>query len=458
MNAVRSNINRTVIAMQNNGVNSENANNSIQASKDELVKIQKWYDAFNQYGEIAGIDPALTQNLDVSYKKFYAELQNIINLTDKRDPAILLSYNLTPTFNLMLKDYDAWRTAANEVTKKTYISSESLFNTIVLILISILVVIVLVTIVCWYVLRSTLLKPLNNALFFINNIAHGDLSHDIESDPAAKNEMSTLIDGLQTMKESIYHTVKTVRESSEIISVEIIKLVDGNDNLSSRTEQQAASLEETAASMEQITHTVSMNADNANQAAAEAIKTAESAKEGGRIVSNVSNTINEMEISANKISEVTNLIKNIAFQTNILALNAAVEAARAGESGKGFAVVAGEVRNLAQNCANAAKDVDMLIKDSSTRVQESSHLAQTATSSINEVVNFSQNVSDIINEISVASKEQESGISQIGVAITELDKVTQLNYGLVQQASASCNELKDQIAILHQSVIKFKLS
>ncbi|MBC0856451.1 methyl-accepting chemotaxis protein [Pantoea stewartii] len=457
MNAVRSNINRTVIWLQEDGASSERATATITSANDEMKKTRDWFTQFKNSGDIEGLDKNLTISLDKSYEQFYQKLEQLITVAKERNASKLLSYNLEPSFQQMLVSYDAWRSAANDISRKAYAKNQHVFYVMLTTLSCMGVLIFLIVFISWQALRNNLIIPLNKSLQFIDSIKAGNLSGKLDTKMVSKTEMNLLAIGLMEMQTSLYATVKSVRTSSEVILAEINQLVDGNNDLSSRTEQQAASLEETAASMEQITQTVARNSENATDAASMATLAAQTAEKGGLVVNDVKDTVSDIEASSNKISDVTNLIQSIAFQTNILALNAAVEAARAGESGRGFAVVAGEVRNLAQRCSEAAKDVDMLIRESTDRVDKSSSLAIDATQSINRVVDSAVNLRDVINEISLASQEQSIGIKQVGVAVNELDKLTQLNYNLVQKSSHSCTELKEQVSLLCETVRHFNL-
>ncbi|WP_420890748.1 methyl-accepting chemotaxis protein [Dickeya fangzhongdai] len=312
------------------------------------------------------------------------------------------------------------------------------------------------TLLTFMFLRGTLIKPMNRLVQRIQRIAQGDLTQPNET--YGKNEIGILSQNIQQMQASLVHTVSTVRDSADSIYQGTTEITAGNSDLSSRTEQQAAAIEETAASMEQLTATVKQNSDNAHHASQLASNASGKAKQGGEIVENVVNTMNSISGSSRKISEITNVINSIAFQTNILALNAAVEAARAGEQGRGFAVVAGEVRSLAQRSAQAAKEIEGLISESVSLVHSGSEQVDKAGQTMHEIVQAVSSVTDIMNEIASASDEQSRGITQVGQAISEMDSVTQQNAALVQQASAAASSLEEQAMVLTRAVSAFKLT
>ncbi|WP_028228949.1 methyl-accepting chemotaxis protein [Paraburkholderia ferrariae] len=287
-----------------------------------------------------------------------------------------------------------------------------------------------------------------------SRIASGDLAQPVKVDARAATSM---LGALRDMQQGLSATVAEIAASAEAIASASGEISTGNLDLSQRTEEQAMALERTASSMEQLTSTVRLNAENAAQASTLAGNASEIAEKGGTVVSRVVITMNEINDSAKSIADIIGVIEGIAFQTNILALNAAVEAARAGEEGRGFSVVAGEVRNLAQRSATAAKEIKTLISASVERVANGSTLAQDAGRTMDEVVKAVKRVNDIIGEISAASHEQRAGIEEIGRAVSQMDAGTQQNAALVEEATAAAQSLDDQAKALKRLVGKFRL-
>lgn len=266
-----------------------------------------------------------------------------------------------------------------------------------------------------------------------------------------------VVEGVNQTLDMIVEPIAAVKLAVETITTAAGEISTGNSDLSARTEQQASSLEETAASMEELAGTVKQNADNAKQANQLALTASGVAVKGGQVVAEVVNTMTGINESAHKIEDIISVIDGIAFQTNILALNAAVEAARAGEQGRGFAVVAGEVRNLAQRSASAAKEIKELITDSVNKTAEGTKLVENAGSTMEEVVTSVQRVADIISEIAAASAEQTTGIDQVNQAVTSMDEVTQQNAALVEEAAAAAESLLEQANQLSDVVGVFKI-
>ncbi len=250
--------------------------------------------------------------------------------------------------------------------------------------------------------------------------------------------------------------VERIKQCTGSISLAASEIASGNDDLSERTERQAAHLEETAASMEELTSTVRQNAEHARQASSLAHGAHDVATRGSHVVSQVVTTMDGIQTASRRIGDITRVIDGIAFQTNILALNAAVEAARAGEQGRGFAVVASEVRILAQRSADAAKEIKNLIDASVVQVAEGARLVQDAGQTMGEIVSSVASVSGIMAEISSASQEQAAGIDQVNQTVAQMDDATQQNAALVEEASAAARLLEAQAADLTQAVAVFR--
>jgi methyl-accepting chemotaxis protein len=288
----------------------------------------------------------------------------------------------------------------------------------------------------------------------MQRMAQGDLSQDIEVSPGAGN---SLLAAVREMNEGLQNIVANVRSGTDSITTASQEIAIGNQDLSVRTEKQAGSLEQTSSTMRTLTEAVRHSADAARQANQMAGSAAEVAQRGGAVVSQVVSTMDDINTSSKKISDIIGVIDGIAFQTNILALNAAVEAARAGEQGRGFAVVAGEVRSLAGRSAEAAKEIKALIGASVDRVESGSRLVQDAGKTMDEIVASVQRVTDIIGEITAASSEQSEGIGQVNDAITQIDQMTQQNAALVEEAAAAAGSLEQQAQGLQQAVAIFRL-
>ena len=307
-------------------------------------------------------------------------------------------------------------------------------------------------VMAWALIRS-ITGPLDRAVGFARGIAAGRLDQAIAVDRS--DEIGVLLQSLSEMQGALQKMIHNVTQTVGQIEVAASEVAMGNQDLSSRTEATASNLEQTASSMEEITATVKQSADSARQANQLASTAANVAAKGGEVVGQVVGTMQDITHSSQKIADIIGVIDGIAFQTNILALNAAVEAARAGEQGRGFAVVAGEVRNLAQRSAQAAKEIKDLINASVDKVQTGSALVQDAGATMEEIVASVQRVNDIIGEITAAAQEQSNGIAQVNTAVVQLDQMTQQNAALVEESAAAAQSLKDQAQKLTEAVSVF---
>jgi len=304
-------------------------------------------------------------------------------------------------------------------------------------------------------IARSIARPLATSIHVADAVARGDLSSELV--PQGTDEITRLQQALRDMVLALRQVVSSVRAGVESVAAASGQIAAGNQNLSARTEQQASSLEQTAASMEQLSSTVKQNAESARQANELAAVASEVAGRGGDAVGQVVETMGEIQASSRKIAEIIGVIDGIAFQTNILALNAAVEAARAGEQGRGFAVVAGEVRNLAQRSAQAAREIKSLIADSVEKVESGSRQVAQAGNTMKDLVDRVRRVTDLLGEIASATMEQNSGIGLVNNAVSQLDKMTQQNAALVEQSAAAAASLREQAAQLAQAVAIFQV-
>lgn len=313
----------------------------------------------------------------------------------------------------------------------------------------------LMNIALWAYLHRLVIMPLSQATALAKALAGGDLT--LHETPRCHGETGNLLRALSQLNVNLLAAIGDIRNNVATMDQATSEIAAGNMDLSSRTETQAASLEETASSMEEFASTVSQNASNAQHASQLANQASAIACQGGTAVADVGKTMDAISDSAKRVSDIIGTIDGIAFQTNILALNAAVEAARAGESGRGFAVVAGEVRNLAQRSAAAAKEIKGLIEDSVDKVNVGNSLVASARQTMAQVVEAVARVSNVVDQITSASNEQALGVQQVNQAVGHMDQVTQQNAALVEQAAAASRTLHEQAKCLSHAVAVFSI-
>lgn len=286
-------------------------------------------------------------------------------------------------------------------------------------------------------------------------ISHGDLTARMNGE--YDGVFARMRDDANTTTAQLTGIVQGIQAAADSINNAAQELAAGNNDLSRRTEQQAANLEEAAASMEELTSTVRQNAELARQADSEAHAAGAAVRETEQAMAQMASVMGEIDQSSARISEISTVIDGIAFQTNILALNAAVEAARAGEQGRGFAVVASEVRTLAQRAGVAAKEIKELIEDAAAKVKSGLAVTVESEAAIARVAQASSRTTQLMSDIAAASKEQAAGIEQVNQVVVQMDQVTQQNAALVEEATAASRALEEQAHALTTSVAVFKV-
>lgn len=290
-------------------------------------------------------------------------------------------------------------------------------------------------------------------------IAAGELSHSRGSvgDSSRNEDSSRLWDSILRMSGSLADIVRQVRASGDTIALAARDIAEGNSHLAQRTQEQAAALEQTASGMEELAAAAQQNASHCKHADELAASAREVAAKAAAEMERVASTMRQIDASAQRVGDILGTVEGIAFQTNILALNAAVESARAGEQGRGFAVVAGEVRNLAQRSAQAAKEIKALIEQSVSNAGQGRKLVEGAAGTMSQVVGSVEQVSQLIGEIARASAEQSSGIEAVNEAVVQIDSANQQNAALVEEASAAAAAFEQEAAQLAEVVRRFKL-
>ena len=453
MTEVHSNIYRLFTWIQN--LKPEQVEQATAEQKKKMAEVAAFAAALGQQ-DLGAEERRIVQGLAPRISKYSETIVKAIDLSTV-DVSIgaMQMQNADAAFHAILKDLGALVDQAGARAEQSYQEAQSAFRTLVAALVvlglSALVVCTVVTIG----MSRAIVRPLHNAIAHAGRIARGDLTAEIHA--VSRDETGDLLRALADMNRGLGAIVSQVRLGTETISAASTEISTGNQDLSARTEEQASSLEETAASMEELTSTVRQNADHALQADQLASAVSETAVQGGAVVADVVATMDRIDASSKKIADIIGVIDGIAFQTNILALNAAVEAARAGEQGRGFAVVASEVRSLAQRSAEAAREIKGLIGESTGNVEAGSALVAKAGRTMQEVVSSVQRLSGVVREISGATQEQTRGIEQVNQAIVDMEKVTQQNATLVEEASAAAHAMQQQAADLLQSVSAFRL-
>ena len=306
----------------------------------------------------------------------------------------------------------------------------------------------------WRIARS-ITVPLGGAVAALGRVAEGDLGFDIPV--RGRDETAALMSSMRSMQEHLRHIASGVRENAEKVATASQQIAQGNHDLSVRTEEQASAVQRTASSMLELGTTVSHTTDSAREADTLAQSTSAVVVRAGDMVQAMVHTMQGINQSSRRISDIISVIDGIAFQTNILALNAAVEAARAGEQGRGFAVVASEVRSLAQRSAEAAREIKALITDSVKRVEAGADQVDQVGATMREVVTSIQRVAGLIGGITQATRQQRQGIEQIGSAVHGIESTTQHNAALVEESAAAAQSLSEQARHLLELASVFRL-
>ncbi|MDQ2137959.1 methyl-accepting chemotaxis protein [Alcaligenaceae bacterium B3P038] len=418
-----------------------------------LTAFEAGIDSPEEEADLLALEP-LKARADAALDKLTALLRE----DDSGGLATFVSTELFGAIAPLQRHLDAMNDRQSALAESAHNALQAKLHTTVVTLASVLIGALLISATAATYITRTIIRQLGAEPHELKHVAdavgRGELYHAIT---LRKNDHDSVLKTLVAMRDMLKNVVSGVRGNAEAVAIASAQIAEGNNDLSARTEEQAAALEQTAASMEELGSTVQHNASNAVQATELAHTAAGVAGQGGDVVNQMIATMRGIDDSAKRMAGIINTIEGIAFQTNILALNAAVEAARVGEHGRGFAVVAGEVRSLAQRAAQAAKEISELINTSVDRVSHGTTLVGQAGQSMTDIVASTQHVMTLMNEISVANKEQSVGVAQVGEAVTQMDQTTQQNAALVEQSAAAAQGLREQADELLAAVSVFQL-
>ncbi|MFO1262950.1 MAG: methyl-accepting chemotaxis protein [Rhodoferax sp.] len=428
----------------------------VETNLAAIAQLAKDYAATEKANEEAALTQAFTQSRTVFINEGLQPAVAALRANDAATLSRLVVEKIRPLYVPVGTGIQKLLKFELDEAKREYDAAVARYATIQAVAIGSIVLGVLFAVLFGITLIRGISRAMGHAIDVSDAVAQGDLSQAIHRD--GQDEVAHLLGSMQAMQQNLGQVVSKVRQAAEGVATASAEIAQGNNDLSARTESQASALEQTASSMEQLSATVKQNADSARQANQLALSASNTAVRGGEVVAQVVATMQGINESSRKISDIISVIDSIAFQTNILALNAAVEAARAGEQGRGFAVVATEVRALAGRSATASKEIKSLINASVERVEHGTVLVDQAGTTMAEVVGGIRRVADLMSEISAASTEQSQGVSQVGEAVMQMDQATQQNAALVEEMAAAASSLKTRAQELVSTVAVFQLS
>ena len=416
-------------------------------------------ETFRSFERAMASHPAFRQTLQGPVQDLQARIQatrqmadqNLINAAELKMPAKDYFDDFTRTIDAL---FSVNATAMDSLQNALQTRVKQLQYMLLWVALALVATLSMTTAMALVFVRS-ITQPLARAVTCADAIAMGQLNVEVREDRG--DELGRLLRSLAAMAERLRDVVGEVRTGVDAVSSASSQMAQGNQDLSGRTEQTAAQLQQTAASIDQLANTVGQTAETARQANQLAGHAVEVAERGGAVVEQAVRSMEAISASSRKIGDIIGVIDGIAFQTNILALNAAVEAARAGEQGRGFAVVAGEVRQLAQRSAEAAKEIKSLIHASVGSVETGSHQVAQAGGNMAEIVASVRRVTDLMGEISASTQEQRDGIAQVNQAVSQLDQMAQQNAALVEESSAAASAMSDQAQRLAEVVAIFQV-
>ncbi|SFT55292.1 methyl-accepting chemotaxis protein-2, aspartate sensor receptor [Kosakonia arachidis] len=436
--------------------NPQKQSQLMQEVTSRSEKINEIYKQLNTAADDSASQALLANVTDM--RKLYIQSRNKVVQNIQSDPASAIDEYTNNTRERELQYIDKITTFINlqrDEMQTSYTDFLHDYSTSKMVMIIIAIVCLILGATMAIVISRAIVTPIIHAVEAATRIAAGNLGEEIKV--TSKDETGQLTSAISHMQDELIKIVTEIRGGAENIATGASQIMAGTRDLSARTEEQASSIEQTASSMEQISATVKNTGDNTANASQLSAKASDAVTDNGKLMTSLTQEIQNISSSADKMSDIINLIDSIAFQTNILALNAAVEAARAGEHGKGFAVVAQEVRNLAQKTANSSKEIRTLIENSTQQSVRGLEMVRQVNGKMDELVQNVDSVTSILKEIEQASLEQSDGVHQINIAIGQIDTTTQQNAALVEESVAASEMLNEQARVMKDLVSVFRV-
>jgi len=422
-----------------------------QLEKDYLDRIEYW-----KKNESYGLNSHLLGNQHSSAVSFINYSKENI-LTKLKNKTEISKDDIQKAHQLYLehrKYVDGTVTLANNLATESSQSLNDYMSSSLTMIAGIFILTLFFILVVSKLIIKSIESTIRRCKIIAEKIANGDLSLHKNNNVERNDIIGELEKSLENMKEQLLNIVSTVKYNSQELADAVSQIAEANRDLSSRTEQQAASVEETSSTMTYINGIVTSNSERTQQAKNIVFEASEITADGSKIVQDVISKMNEINLSSNKIQEIVSVIDGIAFQTNILALNAAVEAARAG---RGFAVVAGEVRTLSKRSADAAEEIKELIAISSQKTEDGNILVSKAGEIMNNILLSVNNTNMLFSQISQSMIEQKGTIESITGSVSQIDDSIQQNAAMVEEMSATTDNLNNQAINLVKSISHFKV-
>lgn len=447
-------VNTRELILEENPADKQEIKNTLNQLRDQLDQVALSFEKTILNEEVR-VPFEKFQEAKLDYRKYMETLMVYIDENDNQKAYKYLDETMREPAKIQEAAINELVAQKLKAAERTSAENTATAKSAIFIMIALVVFAMSLAIILGIWIARLISKPINQIVEVAGKAADGDL--DVELSVQTKDEIGQLAAAFNHMTHNINEVMLNISASADQVASGSTQVSETGMVLSQGATEQASTIEELTASLEEISSQTTLNAENAETANKLATDARKDAVIGNDQMKEMLNAMHEINDSSNNISKIIKVIDEIAFQTNILALNAAVEAARAGQHGKGFAVVAEEVRNLAARSANAAKETTDMIEGSMRKVEDGTKIANETANALNQIVEVVTEVTDLVSQIARASHEQAIGISQITEGVTQVSQVTQTNSATSEESAAASEELSSQAEMLKEQVQRFNL-